>query len=84
MEILKNPEGGDLIQGTGGLRKIRFRDESRGKGKRGGFQVIYLDLPSLRKTYLITMYDKNEKEDVSSDEKKILRALVQTIKREAK
>jgi mRNA-degrading endonuclease RelE of RelBE toxin-antitoxin system len=40
-ELLLNAEKGDLIQGTGGCRKLRVADESRGKGKRGGFRVIY-------------------------------------------
>jgi putative transcriptional regulator len=35
-ELMKNPEAGDVIQGTGGLRKVRFKDSSRGKGKRNG------------------------------------------------
>jgi hypothetical protein len=41
LELLKAPEAGDLIEGTGGLRKIRFVDERRHKGKRGGIRVIY-------------------------------------------
>lgn len=40
-ELFRDPVAGDLIQGTGGLRKLRFRDERRGKGKRGGLRVIY-------------------------------------------
>jgi hypothetical protein len=35
--LMQNPEAGDVIEGTGGLRKIRYADEKRGKGKRGGF-----------------------------------------------
>ena len=38
---MKNPEAGDVIQGAGGLRKMRFADSRRGKGKRGGLRVIY-------------------------------------------
>ena len=38
---MQNPEAGDVIEGTGGLRKIRYTDEKRGKGKRGGLRVIY-------------------------------------------
>ena len=40
-ELMKDPEAGDVIQGTGGLRKIRFKDSNKGKGKRGGIRVIY-------------------------------------------
>src|SRR4051812_40923632 len=81
MEILKNAEAGRIIQGTGGLRKIRVGDESRGKGKRGGFRVIYLDLPHVERTHLVALYDKSEKNDISKDEKKILKALVDQLKK---
>lgn len=40
-EMMKNPAAGDVIEGTGGLRKLRFADSRRGKGKRGGLRVIY-------------------------------------------
>lgn len=82
-EILENPSCGRIIQGTGGLRKTRIGDESRGKGKRGGFRVIFLDLPHVERTYLLAIYDKNEKDDISPDEKKILRDLVARLKKEA-
>ena len=39
--LMSNPEAGDMIEGTGGLRKIRFKDAKRNKGKRGGLRVIY-------------------------------------------
>jgi len=39
--LMKNPEAGEVIEGTGGLRKMRFADARRGKGKRGGLRVIY-------------------------------------------
>jgi hypothetical protein len=39
--LMLNPKAGDAIPGTGGLRKLRFADERRGKGKRGGLRVIY-------------------------------------------
>ena len=38
--LMDNPEAGDVIEGTGGLRKVRHADEKRGKGKRGGLRVI--------------------------------------------
>lgn len=78
--ILENPERGDTIAGTGGIRKMRVEDASRGKGKRGGLRVLYLDLPDRGKTYFLALYDKNEKDDISSDEKKILRKQVELLK----
>jgi hypothetical protein len=83
-ELLKNPEAGSVISGTGGLRKFRSPDAGRGKGKRGGYRVIYLDLPHVERTYLLALYDKGEKDDISSDEKKILRALAHELRRTAK
>ncbi len=80
--LLKNPESGKVIQGTGGLRKIRLADPSRGKGKRGGYRVIYLDLPRVEKTYLLALYGKGEKDDISKEEKNILAALVKKLKAE--
>lgn len=83
-ELLRNLEAGQLIQGTGGLRKTRIADPGRGKGKRGGYRVIYLDLPRVERTYLLALYDKDEKDDISPEEKRILRSLVVTLKRGVK
>jgi hypothetical protein len=41
LALMGNPEAGQVIEGTGGLRKMRFADKRRGKGKRGGLRVIY-------------------------------------------
>lgn len=82
--ILKTPEAGALMPGTGGLRKLRMADAGRGKGKRGGFRVIYFDLPGAERTYLLALYDKGEKADISPDEKKGLRELVKILKLEAR
>lgn len=83
-DLLKNPESGAIIQGTGGLRKLRVADTGRGKGKRGGYRVIYLDLAQVERTYLLALYDKDEKDDISSDEKKVLRAFSERLKEAAK
>lgn len=83
-EVLKNVEGGQVIQGTGGIRKLRVGDASRGKGKRGGFRVLYLDLPHVERTHLLALYDKDEKIDITKDEKKALKMLVDQIKKDAK
>jgi len=78
--ILKNPEKGATIAGTGEVRKLRIADEGRGKGKSGGFRVIYLDLPDKDRTFLVTIYGKGRKADLSSDEKGQIRELVKTLK----
>ncbi len=80
-EILKNLECGDLVPGTPGVRKMRLADSSRGKGKRGGFRVIYIDLPQVEKVYLLLLYAKGEKLDLSGDEKESIRGLVAKLKK---
>lgn len=78
--LLKNPDEGDVITGTGGLRKVRLKSST--KGKRGGFRVCYLDVPSKAKLHFIHLYPKNEKDDLSKDEKKLLKNLVEVLKGE--
>jgi hypothetical protein len=74
--MLKNPESGDVIEGTGGLRKLRHGDLRRGKGKRGGLRVIYYWWCGGQQFWLFTLYDKDEMEDLSIDEKKLLKAML--------
>jgi len=57
-ELMLNPKQGDVIQGTGGLRKIRVASKDKGKGKRGGSLVIYYFLDEKRRFYLLTIYGK--------------------------
>lgn len=81
-EILKNPETGVLVAGTGGVRKLRIEDAERKKGKRGGFRVLYLDLPDCQETFLITFYGKDEADDLSAQGKKAISQMVTAIKAE--
>lgn len=81
-EILKNPEAGDIVPGIGGIRKMRIADIGRSKGKRGGYRVLYLDVPHKAKTYLLYFYGKDEAEDITSQEKKSFKELVEILKGE--
>ena len=83
LELLKNPTAGDLDPGTGGLRKVRMVDPTRGKGKRGGARVHYLWLPDREVIYLLFAYSKDEDDTLSERQKKALRAVVEGIKRES-
>lgn len=74
--MLKNPEAGDVIEGTGGLRKLRHGDPRRGKGKRGGLRVIYYWWDGGRQFWLFTLYDKDEMENLTADEKKALKGML--------
>ena len=73
LELLKNPETGDLVEGMGGLRKVRFSDQRRGKGKRSGLRVIYYWWSGFDQFWLFTIYGKNEQDDLSPSQKKLFR-----------
>jgi len=74
--LVVNPEAGDLVPGTGGLRKLRWRHPSRGKGKRGGVRVIYYWYEASSLIYMLLVYSKGEQEDLTSSEKRLLRRLI--------
>jgi hypothetical protein len=71
--LAENPEAGDLVPGAGGIRKLRWKDRLRKKGKRGGLRVIYYCFLSDEEIWLLTLYDKDEAADLSKDEKDRLR-----------
>jgi hypothetical protein len=77
--LIKNPDSGDVIKGTGGLRKLRWK--LKGKGKRGGIRVFYVDFPKYEKLYFISLLKKNEVDDLSSEDKKILSTAIKEIQK---
>jgi hypothetical protein len=68
-----NPEAGDIIPGAGGIRKLRWNDLRRGKGKRGGLRIIYYSFISDEEIWLLTLYGKNEAGDLTASQKDELR-----------
>jgi mRNA-degrading endonuclease RelE of RelBE toxin-antitoxin system len=78
-ELAENPARGVIVTGTGGVRKIRLKSAS--KGKSGGFRVCYFYYDEKGDLFLIMIYPKNVKEDLSPAEKKQLKALTDEIKR---
>jgi hypothetical protein len=81
--LLAQPDRGTVIPGCGGLRKVRFSDPRRGKGKRGGARIIYLHVPEVNWIYLLDIYGKDEKDDLSAGERKVLRLLAEEFKKQA-
>lgn len=75
-ELLRNPEAGDVIKGTGGLRKLRFGDKRRGKGKRGGLRVIYYHWITGTQFWMFSVYDKDEMSDLTAKERGAFAALL--------
>lgn len=78
-EILKDPEIGDLIKETGGLRK--FRVATKGKGKSGGIRVFYLDIPENELCFLLFILEKSEAENISAEGKAMFKKMAQKLKR---
>lgn len=79
--LLKNPQSGPVMEGTGGIRKVRFPLEN--KGKSGSVRVCYTDFEEYEVTYLITAFTKKEQENLSAEEKTVLKKLVKALKNEA-
>jgi hypothetical protein len=71
--LASNPEAGDMVPGAGGIRKLRWKDPRRGKGRRGGLRVIYYCFLSVQEIWLLTLYDKDEAADLTKDERDHLR-----------
>lgn len=78
--LLKNPQAGDVIEGTGGARKMRIQLE--GRGKSGGGRIIYVDVFEKEKLYLLLAYPKNVQDNLTPEQKKMIQKLIETIKKE--
>lgn len=75
-ELMDNPEAGAVIEGTGGLRKLRQPDPRRGKGKRSGLRVIYYWWLGGDQFWLFTVYDKDQADDLTAPQRKVLKQLL--------
>ncbi|MGA2985608.1 MAG: toxin [Terriglobia bacterium] len=75
-ELAADPERGEMVPGSGGFRKVRWPDTRRGKGRRGGLRVIYFYFELEYQIWLMTLYSKNEVADLTSKEKKTLKAAI--------
>ena len=74
--LMRNPMVGDVMQGTGGLRKLRFADSRRQKGKRGGIRVIYFWWAAYAQFWLFTLYGKDVQDDLTAPQKAILNRML--------
>jgi hypothetical protein len=81
-ELAQSPEKGPVIEGTGGLRKVRWK--LKGKGKSGGVRIMYLFLKIHGVIHLVFVFAKSESDNLAADEKKQLKKIVDAIKREYK
>ncbi|WP_455194109.1 type II toxin-antitoxin system RelE/ParE family toxin [Eubacterium ramulus] len=78
--LLKDPESGPVMEGTGGIRKVRYPLEN--KGKSGSVRVCYTDFAEYEVIYLITAFEKKEQDNLTNEEKSVLKKLVKSLKEE--
>lgn len=74
LQLVDRPGVGKVIQGTGGLRKIRWA--KAGSGKRGGIRIIYLWHPATSTILMLLAYSKNERDDLSAEQRRALQRIV--------
>lgn len=80
--LCKNPDCGDTLEGTGGVKKFRWALE--GRGKSGGARIVYLDIVFAEHIYLLTAFPKNEKANLSKSERNQIKSIVTAIKQAEK
>ena len=78
--LLENPRKGAVTEGLAGIRKLRIKLD--GRGKSGGGRVIYLDILEKEKIYLLFAYPKNVQEDLTSEQRRLLRRMAEAIMEE--
>jgi mRNA-degrading endonuclease RelE of RelBE toxin-antitoxin system len=72
--LIRNPEAGNVVPGSGGLRKLRWR--GKGRGKRGGFRVIYYARSAQGQIWMLTIYPKSVTENIPAQ---VLRQICKEI-----
>lgn len=77
IELLDNPKVGAVLQGTGGVRKVRFAFENRGKS--GSVRVIYIDFEVYEKIFLLTAYAKADQANLTKKQRNDLKGLVELL-----
>ena len=80
--IMMGPQDHPVVQGTGGLRKMRFAPRKWKKGKSGAARVGYVYLENHGTVLLVIAYAKDEQDDLTAEERKIIRSLIQRIEHE--
>ncbi len=81
-ELLSDPKVGAVMRGTGGVRKMRFAFEQRGKS--GSVRVIYVDFEVYEKIFLITAYPKSEKDNLTDAERNEIKQMIHALEEQLK
>ena len=83
-DLVQNPKRGEIVKGTHGVRKARVADPGSTRGKSGSYRYLYLYLEHAGRIHLLYLFSKGEQADLSPDQKRIISALSQQIRREHK
>ena len=81
-DLVQNPERGALVKGTHGVRKARLADPTSSRGKSGSYRYLYLYLEHAGRIHLLYLFSKSEQADLSSEQRRIIGALSQEIRKE--
>lgn len=76
-ELRNNPKAGSVIRDTGGLRKLRFEDKRRGKGKRGGLRIIYYYWVGGSEFWMLSIYNKGQINDLTKTQRECLKVFLE-------
>jgi len=79
-DLLADPKRGRVVQGTAGVRKARASDPARGKGKRGGFRYLYFYIEQDGQIYLLMVFSKGERDDLTKDQKNALAKRIRELR----
>jgi mRNA-degrading endonuclease RelE of RelBE toxin-antitoxin system len=81
-DLVQNPERGAVVKGTHGVRKARVADPASARGKSGSYRYLYLYLVHAGTIHLLYLFSKGEQADLSPQQKQIIGALSQEIRKE--
>jgi hypothetical protein len=81
-DLLENPKRGPVIEGTLGVRKSRAADPTRGKGKRSGFRYMYYYIERDGQIFLLMVFNKDEQDNLTKQQKNILSNLIRELREE--
>lgn len=81
-DLVQNPERGDIVKGTHGVRKARVANPGSSRGKSGSYRYLYLYLEHAGRIHLLYLFSKGEQADLSPDQTRIIGALSQQIRKE--
>jgi hypothetical protein len=82
LQLLADPESGQIMERTGGFRKVRFARKSRREGKSGGTRVVYYFSERKARVFLMLVYSKNAKDDLTRSEENELRKVAKILEGE--